>query len=768
MRSTIISRLLPCLACAIIMHAFPALSVTSPARASDDRDSSAQGESTVRSSSSLVPKKSPLLKRDVEEQYPENRLVQLGYLPVTIQGADPSGRTDSTDAIQKTIDMAYRGNMVCFFPPGTYQVSRQLVCRQPRDNMTTTHVLMGSYRTGRRPVIQLADSSDGFRDPTEPRAVLKFQGLTADGKEHCPATYNQVFRGIDIHIGEGNSGAIGIYMHAAQGCTIQDVRISSEGPFHAGIRHMVGSGGGYENIEVIGGKHAIDAERDVAKHPVVAGLRAIGQSEEIIRTGTATVLTVVGLYAEKAGGPCFTLQRAPWRNECTGHLSLIDAVIKFEVPDQTLIENHDRSIFMKNVYVLRAGRLVTNASGTDRGVQGVGHCWSRVEEYSFYHRPSSRLIDGRGPEPNDPAFAMIQTADVTQADVPDDIVERHVWTEQSFPHFEATDVVTVTDPPFHAVTDDQGDDAGAIQRAIDAASRTGQAVFLPKGRYHIGRTIRLRGNTKLFGMSRNLTIIDCLPSWNPERNRTMIETDDDRDADTILAFLRLSMPVDLSRRIYYLRWSAGRKSLVREVWFQKGWGPRAHVDLQRVLITGSGGGRWYNLFHRAGQNNSSHPNHRYLLAKGTREPLNIYTYCPEYAITENGYQCEFNDARNICLFGFKCETDLKRRSIIPTLGVIDSQNVLISGNTGLASAPPGRGIIEIAGSEDVTAANLARFSYQGDNSSEWYYILDRDWELGIRESEPGNESDKTNNVVSLYKRGHCVPVPIETHRETRQ
>ncbi|TWU64561.1 Pectate lyase superfamily protein [Crateriforma conspicua] len=715
------------------------------------------------SKTSLMPKTSLVLRRELEKQYPESGFVQQGYLPVTLQGADPSGESDSTGAIQKTIDLAYEGNMVCYFPAGTYLVSRQLVCHQPRDNMTTVHVLTGSYRDGKRPVVRLTDSAPGFQDASSPRAVFKFQGFDAEGKERCPATYNQVFRGIDVHLGQGNAGAIGVYMHAAQGCTIQDVSISASGPFHAGIRHMVGSGAGYENIEVIGGKHAIDAEADNAKHPVVAGLRAIGQTEEIIKSDTATVLTIVGMYAEKQHGPCFTLARTPWRNECTGHLSLVDSVIKFTTPDQTLIDNRDRSVFLKNVYVRGAGRLVINAKGNDSPAQGNPKGWSQIEEYSYYHRPASRLIDGRGPEANDPALAMIKTTGISDDDVPVNMIARHVWDDATFPHFENPAVLSVTDAPFGAIPDDGADDTDAIQRAIDLASRSGKAVFLPKGRYRISRTIVLRKNTKLFGVSRNLSLIECMPDWRTDDNTPMIDTDDNATADTLLAFLRIEMPSDVARRIYPLRWRAGRHSMVREVWFRKGWGPVSKQDLQCLVITGNGGGRWYNLFHRAGQNTSAHPKHRYMLVEGTREPLNIYTYCVEYAVTLGGYQAEFNDARNVCLFGFKCETDLKKKAIVSTLGINDCQNILLTGNTGLASAPIGGGIIEVAGSEDITAANLARFSYKGDNSSKWYYIFDRDWNKGILESQPGLESDKTNNVVSLYKRGHCVPVPIITN-----
>ena len=712
---------------------------------------------------SLMPKTSLVLRRDLEKRYPDNTLVQQGYLPVTLQGADPSGQTDSTDAIQKTIDLAYQGNMVCFFPAGTYLVSRQLVCHQPRDNMTTVHVLTGSNQNGKRPVIRLADAAEGFQDAAAPRAVFKFQGFDAEGKERCPATYNQVFRGIDVHLGRGNAGAIGVYMHAAQGCTIQDVSISARGPFHAGIRHMVGSGAGYENIEVIGGKHAIDAEADNAKHPVVAGLRAIGQTEEIIKSDTATVLTVVGMYAEKQRGPCFTLQKSPRRNECVGHLSLIDSVVKFTEPGQTLIDNRDRSVFLQNVYVRQGGSLVVNSEGNDPLAPGNPQGWSHIEEYSYYHRPFSRLIDGRDPEPNDPALAMIETSGVSREHVPEDVVARHVWDDTTFPDFEDADVVSVTDAEYGAIPDDGGDDTDAIQQAIDQASRSGKAVFLPKGRYRISRTIVLRRNTRLFGVSRNLSLIECMPDWQADTNSPMIDTEDDATADTLLAFLRLEMPSDVARHLYPLRWRAGRHSMVREVWFRKSWGPERRLDLQCLLITGNGGGRWYNLFHRAGQNTSSHPSHRYMLVEGTREPLNIYTYCVEYAVTEGGYQAEFNDAQNICLFGFKCETDLKKKAIVTTLGINDCRNVLITGNTGLASAPIGGGIIEISRTDDITAANLARFSYKGDNSSKWHYILDHDSGKGILESQPGQESDKTNNVVSLYKRGHCEPVSIDTN-----
>jgi hypothetical protein len=55
---------------------------------------------------------------------------------------------------------------------------------------------------------------------------------------------------------------------------------------------------------------------------------------------------------------------------------------------------------------------------------------------------------------------------------------------------------------FGAVGDGVEDDSGAIQSAIDAASKTGASVHFPVGRYRITRTIRLRAYVTLIGEHR--------------------------------------------------------------------------------------------------------------------------------------------------------------------------------------------------------------------------------------------------------------------------
>ena len=140
---------------------------------------------------------------------------------------------------------------------------------------------------------------------------------------------------------------------------------------------------------------------------------------------TITPITVVGLYAERVRGPCFTLRRN--RLECSSHLTLLDAVIRFKLPGQTVVENLDRSVYLANVYAWQAGVISENAKAPQANARGNPSGWSHVREYSFYHGPESRLLDDRGPETNNPPVAEIRHSGIEPGQVPHDIVLRHVY-----------------------------------------------------------------------------------------------------------------------------------------------------------------------------------------------------------------------------------------------------------------------------------------------------------------------------------------------------
>ena len=73
-----------------------------------------------------------LLNLAVPAELEDQRLATLGYVDVTQKPfrADPTGRTDSTKAIQAAVVFARDHQMACFFPPGTYLLSDTLPCTQ--------------------------------------------------------------------------------------------------------------------------------------------------------------------------------------------------------------------------------------------------------------------------------------------------------------------------------------------------------------------------------------------------------------------------------------------------------------------------------------------------------------------------------------------------------------------------------------------------------------------------------------------------------------
>lgn len=174
----------------------------------------------------------------------------MGYLDVTAAPflADPTGLRDSTKALQSAIDYARSHCMVTFFPPGDYLVSDTLLCQQGQRGRkervedpellamgygigprALPNVLVGSQRGPGRPRIVLAADAPGFQDTSKRKHVVRFVRWNHTNlKSPQPnASFNQMFVGIDITIGPGNPGAVGIRHRCAQGSGVQDCTIDA-------------------------------------------------------------------------------------------------------------------------------------------------------------------------------------------------------------------------------------------------------------------------------------------------------------------------------------------------------------------------------------------------------------------------------------------------------------------------------------------------------------------------------------------------------------
>ncbi len=163
---------------------------------------------------------------EVPMEFGNPSLAALGFVDVTAApfSADPRGKRDSTEALQHAIVFARDHQWVCFFPPGEYKVSDTLNCEQFRPlrrdgkrqgTRDYPCVLRGSQRAGERPRIVLASRSEGFSDPEKPKYVVHFwaPGAGTETPVDQPQpniSMNQMLVGIDVIIGRGNAGAVGI------------------------------------------------------------------------------------------------------------------------------------------------------------------------------------------------------------------------------------------------------------------------------------------------------------------------------------------------------------------------------------------------------------------------------------------------------------------------------------------------------------------------------------------------------------------------------
>jgi len=654
--------------------------------------------------------------REAVRRYADPRLASLGFLDVTQAPyrADPTGRTDSTAAIQRAINDARDARLVCFLPPGRYLVSDTIQgvigvvnwdewpYDGPADpwvaeaSFNYPCVLMGSTGNGRATIV-LKDHAPGFDDPDHPKPVLYFWARSMqsfgprDPNQPQPnINFNQKILHVDIELGRGNSGAIGIDHRGAEGATIEDVRIDATGAF-AGIRHAPGSGGAMHGITVVGGRYGLYLPGSQPS-PLVSDLRLRGQTEASIYFRSRGPLTVVGAQIDGAGIRV-DCPPAPW----DGALSLVDSVLRIRNGEPAV--RSGRSVVLDNVWVRNAAVLVQ--VGDSQTIPGNAHGWVHARlvavgglvrypaKFGVGQRRDGLWLDGK--QLDEPVLCEIETDRGPSPDV----TRRHQLPPM--PCWNAKTTINVREPPYNAKGDGKTDDTAALQAAIDEHD----AIFLPKGKYLLSKPLRLRASTKLFGVTNLLSVLAPLEGAaafsDPHHPQPLIETVDDADAETMLAMLKLELPVR-NPCVYALRWRAGRRSVVRNIYpIRTFWHPHAtSYDIPMIRIEGSGGGRWYTQTLLGWW--SQGPGYRHLLVEGTREPLRFYHLQPQHARCEA--MVELRDAQNVDIFSMKAEGDYT------VLWLRRCRNIRLFGYGGNAAPWPGRAIFRVEDSANLRLANV--------------------------------------------------------------
>lgn len=727
------------------------------------------------------PRKPPALRPPSNVRWEDlgNRpLAELGVLDVTAAPfrADPTGRTDATKAIQAAVDFARENQLVCYFPTGDYLVSDTIVCEQYRplrpDGVSRSPdrnhpcVLMGGRRGGQRPRLILAPRSRGYDNPRSPKPVVHFWapgiGREAPVDQDQPnISMNQMFVGIDVLIGEGNPGATAIRHRGAQGSGVQDCTLDVRYGY-CGLEGGCGSGGGHIRVTILGGQIGLDL-RETQPAPTVTGFTFIGQHQAAVVCASRQTAVLVGTIIRFAGsGPAIAsgnLQRRAHH----GQLCIIDSVIERQSGPGEIGIWCGSGLYLRNVYFRGfASPIVQPELPAESRIDGNHEAWLRITEYAAgvaqafsrqgrrYTYPAPIYLDGKK---YDQPY-LLESDKVSEP--PADLQARHIW-DDDFPHWQAPTAVNVK--AYGAVGDGVTDDTAAIQRAINDHP----TVFLPKGIYAVSKTLRLQPQTRLIGAHRCFTWLHPIASAggdfrNPENPRPVVQTADNAEAATMLAFLGIRSLTD-SQAAYCLHWQAGRRSIFRDVNIAfkfrappQGLAPPKHparlFHRPLVLVDGNGGGRWYNFHQESSQGHG--PDYRHILIQGTRQPMHMYQCNVEHARSDGNL--EIRDAENVFLYGVKGEY------YRPIVRITGSRRVGIFGYGGNAAATPGNALFVIENSADFVLVHLVDSPRFPHGQPDTYFAGDgvdpELWHMLLEQTAAGEEiRTKPVERPVLYKRG---------------
>ena len=193
------------------------------------------------------------------QSYYTVRLDDPTAVHVDAMGARGDGIADDTGAIQAAIDRVQdtTGHGIVFVREGRYRITKTL-------NVWPSIRVVGYG--ARRPVLLLPPRTPGFTDPAAENYLVFFAGArpgaAAGGRggapgsrppDASPGTFYSAMSNIDIEIGEGNAGAVGVRGTYAQHSFLAHMEFRV-GPGIAGVHD---TGNVMEDVRFIGGTYGI-------------------------------------------------------------------------------------------------------------------------------------------------------------------------------------------------------------------------------------------------------------------------------------------------------------------------------------------------------------------------------------------------------------------------------------------------------------------------------------------------------------------------------
>lgn len=632
------------------------------------------------------------------------------YVGPGIGGARGDGAADDTEALQKAIDRVQEtvGQGVVFLAEGRYQLTR------------TLYVWPGIRVIGwgaRRPALVLAPNTPGFQDKANPEYMVFFAGgrkpaggagrggagrggtaAQARPSDAGAGTFYSAMSNVDIEIGEGNPGAVGVRGTYAQHCFLahMDFRI---GGGLAGVHH---TGNVMEDVRFFGGDYGI-------------WTRTPSPSWQF---------TAVDLYFEG--------QRVAAIRETAAGLTLVRPHFR-KVPTAISIdEGSPDNLWVKDARMEEIGgpAVVIALYGVHRNqINFEGAVCRNVPVFAQFREGGKRFA-----APSEIYEVKVFSHGLHYEDLGAPGAIRDVFETQALKAMPApvpSDLFPL--PPAEtwvnirslgARGDGQTDDTEVFRKAI-AAHR---AIYMPTGFYVISDTLTLRPDTVLIGLHAGMTQIllqDRTPAFQGVGNpKPMIEAP--KGGTNILIGFGVYTN-GINPRAVGVKWMAGANSMINDVRFLGGHGTplpgggranpynnnrTADPDINRrwdsqypsLWVTDGGGGTFFDIwtpstFAQAG-----------MLITNTSTEGRVYQMSSEHHVR---YEVVLKNVANWKLYALQTEAERGESGFCSALEIENSRNITVA-NTHvyrvISSYQPFRYAVLVANSRDIRFRSMHLYS----------------------------------------------------------
>lgn len=626
------------------------------------------------------------------------------YLTAAQLGMHGDGIADDSDAIQSAIDKVQENTRegTVLIPEGRYRLTK------------TIHVWPAIRLIGygaRRPVFVLAENTPGFQDAAHENYMIFFAGSrpgprdagtpekpAAHPPDATPGTFYSAMSNIDLEIGGGNPGAVGVRGTYAQHSFLahMDFRMRS------GIAGVHDTGNVMEDVKFFGGQYGIWTRKPSPGWQFTAvDAEFEGQHEAAIRE-TEAGLTLIRPHFRKvpaaisidAGYPDQVWIKDGVMEDITGPAVII-----------SLEQNPRTQINMENVVC----RGVTTFALFRESGKRLAASSSIYRVRTFSHGLTYAEIAST-PEVRDifETAALAQMPPGVKSDLPP-LPPGDTW---------------VNIRELGAKGDGATDDTAAFRDAIEKH----RTIYLPSGRYVVSDTLTLKPDTVLIGLHPSTTQIDLLdrtPAFQGVGNpKAVIETP--RGGHNIVMGIGVYTNA-INPRAVGIKWMAGADSMMNDVRFLGGHGTNtqdgrrdnpynnnhtADPDLNRrwdgqypsLWVTGGGGGTFFDIwtpstFAQAG-----------MLVSDTSTQGRVYEMSSEHHVR---HEVQLHNVSNWQIYALQTEEERGESGFALPLEIDNSSNITVASlfmYRVISSYQPFPWAVKVSRSRNIRFRNLHCFS----------------------------------------------------------